>query len=262
MLQILPRRLIVLSLLVIASACQHAAAPGPLRETRALGPDAVGPAHAADLAEVPTRTTLPDKPPRLVISEVLVDPLLLEDVAGEFVEVVNLSPAAVRLPDLEVALPSGKVAVPERPALPVLRPGEVLLLTPLGKGRDEARLRGLRLPNQAGRLELRWRGHLVDVVQWHKKRPWPKQKPGYALERTAPDSDGMLGSSWRHASAPLRGIERATPGRLTWACERVRDTPVWAMCVQEQKKAPKTRNRAHECTRSAGVAEGGLEPST
>lgn len=247
---------------IVATACQHAASPGPLRDTKALAPDAASAPHAQSLPEVPTRTMLPDKPPRLVLSEVLVDPLLLEDAAGEFIELVNLSPAAVRLPDLEVALPSGKIAVPERKDLPVLRPGEVILLTPLGKGPNEARLKGMRLPNQAGRVELRWRGHLVDVVQWHKKRPWPKQKPGLAIERVAPDSDGSLGSSWRHAAVALRGIERGTPGRLTWACEKVRETPVYAMCLAEQKKAPKTRNRAHECTRSAGVAEGGLEPST
>ncbi len=247
---ILARVLLVLG--TLTSACQHVGATQQRDQTRILTPDAAGTPHglALALAEAPTRSTLPEPLPRIVVSELFVDPLLLDDNAGEFIEIVNLSNAAVRLVDLELALPSGKVAVPERPGRPVLGPGEVVLLTPLGKGPGEAKVRGMRLPNQAGRLELRWRGRLLDVVQWHKKRPWPKQKPGFAIERVAPDANGGVGGSWRHAREAMRVIERATPGRLTWPCEPLRDTAVWSACMQARKQAPKTRNRAHECTRS------------
>lgn len=240
--------LLLLALAGLAGACQHAGATQQRDQTRVLTADAAGTPRALGLAEPPTRSTLPEHPPRIVVSELFVDPLLLDDNAGEFVEIVNLSSAAVRLADLELSLPSGKSAKPERPGLPVLRPGEVLLLTPLGKGDGEAKVRGMRLPNQAGRLELRWHGRLLDVVQWHKKRPWPKQKPGLAIERVGPDAKGDIGASWRHAKEALRVIERATPGRLTWPCEQLRDTPVWSACVQAQKRAPKTQNRAHECS--------------
>lgn len=239
--------------LLACFACGCAAAPRQLAGTRSLAPDAavLSAVPAVALASEPTRSVLPAQPPRIVISELLVDPLLLDDGAGEFIEIVNLSPLAVRLGDLELALPSGRGLTPERPSLPILRAGEVLLLTPLGKGPGEAKMRGMRLPNQAGRIELRWRGQALDVVQWHRKRPWPKQKPGFALERIAPDADGRVGASWRHATAPLRGIERASPGVLHWPCERLVDTAVHALCLETQRKLPqKLRSRARVCSAS------------
>ena len=229
-----------------------------------VGAVAARPTQPADLGEAITSTALPAESftlPRVVVSEVMVDPMLLDDSVAEFVELVNLSPGPVRLSDLSLTLPSGRVLVPERAAAPVLLAGAVVVLTPQGRGENEARLRGLRLPNQAGRIELRWRKQLIDVVHWYRKKPWPKAKPGVALERVSPTADGRLGGSWRASRTPLRVMERASPGTVAWSCEQVRGTPLEGRCVASQP-GPKTPNRARGCPVRKGVAGGGLEPST
>ncbi len=198
-------------------------------------PSTAGRTAAVDLPAPPTvvyaAPTANWQPPRLLISEMMVDPLLLEDSAGEFVELANLSGEPVRLADISLLLPSGKWVMPERPRAPVLRAGEIALLTPQGYGPNEAKVRGLKLPNQAGRLELRWRQTTVDVVQWHRKKPWPKAVPGMALERISPTADGKLGSSWRRSPTPLRVVERGSPGRSSWACDSLRNTPAHKVCA-------------------------------
>ena len=208
---------------------------------------------AAPLGEAVTVTAAPASAPatpRLVVSELMVDPLLLDDSVAEFVEIVNLSPWPVRLADLSLTLPSGRTFVPERPLAPVLLPGAIVVLTPHGQGPGEARLRGLRLPNVAGRLELRWRKQLVDVVHWYRKRPWPKAKPGIALERISPMADGQLGGSWRASRTVLRVMERASPGTVNWTCAQVRGTPLEGRCAAPGAGTlgPKTPNRARKCS--------------
>lgn len=181
---------------------------------------------------------LPPAVPRLVVSEVQANPILHDDRAGEFVEVVNLSSQPVRLMDLTLLLPSGVRGVPVRPSAPLLHPGEVVLLTPLGSQPGEAAVKGMRLPNDAGRLELFWRQTRVDVAQWHKKAPWPKPKPGYALERVRPDADGERGTTWRHARQLLHGVERASPGRVDWVCPDVAGTALEGHCTPVVKHKP------------------------
>jgi hypothetical protein len=193
----------------------------------------------------------------------MTDPLLVDDPAGEYVEVVNLSDGVVRLADLAFLLPSGKTVSPERPSTPLLSSGGVLVATPLGAGPAEAKVRGMRLPNAAGRLELLWRGKQVDVAQWHRKWPWPKATAGRALERTAPGADGLAGGSWRRSRETLRGIERGSPGRLTWSCEQLAREGIGSKsaCVKVQQ-GQKRPNRTPRCPVREEVAGGGLEPST
>ena len=187
---------------------------------------------------------LPPVVPRIVISEIQSNPLLHDDRAGEFVEVVNLAREPVRLADLVLVLPSGVRAVPVRPASPLLHAGEVVLLTPLGAQPGEAAVKGMRLPNDAGRVELFWRQTRVDVAQWHKKPPWPKAIPGQALERLGPARDGESGRSWRRSTTVLHGIERASPGRVDWLCPEVQGTALEGRCVVPQKGKGPQRCRA------------------
>jgi hypothetical protein len=196
---------------------------------------------------------LPPAVPRVVMSEVQANPLLHDDRAGEFVEVVNLSREPVRLADLTLLLPSGTRAVPVRPAAPLIHPGEVVLLTPLGSLPGEAALKGMRLPNDAGRLELFWRQTRVDVAQWHKKAPWPKPRPGVALERTRPGADGERGSAWRQARQVLHGVERASPGRVEWLCPDVVGTALEGKCVPPAKSRTASRCRVSLGARSCPV---------
>lgn len=185
---------------------------------------------------------LPAAVPRVVMSEIQANPLLHDDRAGEFIEVVNLGPQPVRIADLTLLLPSGVRAVPARPSAPILRAGEVALLTPLGAQPGEAAVKGMRLPNDAGRLELFWRQTRVDVAQWHKKAPWPKPRPGQALERVAPTADGESGRAWRRSQAVLHGVERASPGRVDWLCADVKGTALEGRCV-----TPQGRKAAQRC---------------
>lgn len=250
---------------MVALACSRGADAQNLAGTLPqVGAAVAHPAAPAELGEAITETVPRVEPftlPRVVVSEVLVDPLLLDDSVAEFVELVNLSAGPVRLSDLSLTLPSGRVLVPERASAPVLLAGAVVVLTPQGRGDNEVRLRGLKLPNQAGRIELHWRKQLIDVVHWYRKKPWPKARPGVALERVSPAADGRLGLSWRSSRTPLRVMERASPGTVSWSCEQVRGTPLEGRCAAAQP-GPKTPNRARRCPVRKGVAGGGLEPST
>ena len=178
---------------------------------------------------------LPPPVPRLLISEIQVNPLLHDERAGEFLEIVNLSRQPVRLTDLTLLLPSGTRAVPVRPMAPLLYAGEVVLATPLGSQPGEAAVKGMRLPNDAGRVELYWRQTRVDVIQWHKKAPWPKPVPGVALERVGPRGEATSGKQWRRAKQVWHGVERASPGRVDWPCAEVLGTALEGKCVPADK---------------------------
>ncbi len=154
--------------------------------------------------------------PRLRITEVFTDPLLLDDRAGEFVEIANIGPIPVPLAALTLVVPSGKTLKFRAPASRMLQPGAVLVLCALGNRPASLALVGLRLPDRAGRIELRWRGHLMDVAHWTRRWPWPKAMAGRSLERRGAQTDGTLGRSWRRSRVPMFGLERGSPGRVSW----------------------------------------------
>ena len=178
-------------------------------------------------------------PPRVVVSEVLPDPLLHDEGAGDYVEIANLATASVRLADLALLLPNGRRLTIERPGNPWLQAGEVVVVQSADAPK-RIRLKGLRLPNSAGRLELWWRSHRVDVAQWHKRRPWPRAKPGVALERVSPLADGSSPGAWRLASAVVDRLERGSPGVVHWPCAAVAGTGLARGCVNP----PPPRRRA------------------
>ncbi|MSP90988.1 MAG: hypothetical protein EXR79_04165 [Myxococcales bacterium] len=139
-------------------------------------------------------------------------PLLLDDRAGEYVELANLGPTPVALADLRLLLPNGTAAPLLRPARPWVAAGEVALCTPLGQF-AAIQVPGMRLPDRAGRLELLWRGSAIDVAQWLRARPGPKVPVGVSLERRDGEGDGARLTSWRQSRVPLRGLERGSPGQ-------------------------------------------------
>lgn len=253
---------LVLGLATSLLACTTPAEVRPAPETRPMASASSRTAAPRPAAPAPVPVD-PGPPPRLRISEIMTDPLLIDDAAGEYVEVVNLSDGPVRLADLALLLPSGKTVSPERPSMPLLAAGGVLVATPLGAGPAEAKVRGMRLPNAAGRVELLWRGKQVDVAQWHRKWPWPKAMAGRALERTAPGADGLAGGSWRRSRETLRGIERGSPGRLTWSCEVLAREGIGSLSAcSKLERGQKRPNRTPRCPVREEVAGGGLEPST
>ncbi len=180
--------------------------------------------------------------PRVVISELLTDPLLRDEGAGDYVEIANLATVSVRLADLALLLPSGKKMAIERPRQPWLQPGEVAVVQG-SEAPGRIRVKGLRLPNAAGRLELWWRGERIDVAQWQRRRPWPRSRPGVALERVSPQVDGSGPAAWRQASEVVDRLERGSPGAVVWPCAAVAGTAMARTC------APSRPARLRHCPR-------------
>ena len=247
-----------------ADAPPHGPGPGPGPGDGRAGSDA----QAA-----------PSVPPAvdLVISEVMTDPLLVADVVGEYVEVIYLGAEPASLDGVSLILPDGR-SVPlvgvapaskprgrsaarrkkrhgvqppaeTRPNV-IVQPGDVVVVR-------STRSQRLRLPNRAGRLELRRSGvgleHAVvlDVAQWAGRWPWPRHKAGKALCRVAPDRDGSLGRAWRRCRTKLRGVERGSPGVVAAACVWLKSRNVQADRCVRLARGP-LRSRLASTTAVAG----------
>lgn len=228
-------------LAIVGAACTPAAPPLLPGSLPLDAPPAQGLLRPAPLPQPATRTDAPELPlaatPLAVVTELMTDPLLLDDAAGEYVELMLLSDQAVRLADLRLRLPSGKVAVPERADAPHLQPGEVLLLTVQGLQPGSARVKGLKLPNPAGRLELWYRDQLLDVAHWHNKKPWWKRRPGVAQERTTLLLRGDDRRAWQPSRTVRRGQERGSPGETQLTCKDLLATP-WGQGSGKERLLP------------------------
>ncbi len=219
---------------LISSGCQacngdavQLRRPAAAHPQPATSPRAALSAEAATLPQASTASAMAEPPPQVRISEVLFDPLLLDEGAGEYLELVNLSNRSVRLADLVVVLPTGRRVSPERPHLPWLRPGEVALARSAGRHPDLL-VRGLRLPNTAGRVELWWREIPLDVAQWVVQRR--RARPGVAWERRDPRTDGALAAAWRPATEKVHHVERGSPGIVEWPCPAIAATALARAC--------------------------------
>jgi hypothetical protein len=233
----------VTALLACACSAPNGRSEGP-RE--ALADAAAVRSNPGKLAELPQPATPQglEQPPRVVISELLTDPLLRDEGVGDYVELANLATLSLRLADLALWVPSGKRVALERPKQPWLLPGEVVVVRGAAMAgpeeRTAIRAKGLRLPNSAGRVELWWRDRRIDVAQWQRKRPWPKSRPGVALERVTPQSDGTGPLAWRRATSAVDGLERGSPGRVEWPCSSVAGTALHSRCLAEPKRSPRS----------------------
>ncbi len=252
----------VLWMLLLVPGCQGCSHEGlqPRDSRKLAAPSATRAASnvAATEVSLPQATTAvaqTDPPPQVRISEVLFDPLLLDEGAGEYLELVNLSNRSVRLADLTVALPTGRRVAPERPHLPWLRPGEVAVARATGRHPDLT-LRGLRLPNTAGRVVLLWRDQPVDAAQWVVQRR--RSRPGVALERRDPRLDGSLPAAWRPATARIHHVERGSPGAIEWPCAALATTALAPACDRrvEAKAARDGKNAKGRNLCNSGPAVG------
>ncbi len=205
-------------------------------QQRATGPapDAGGAALSRAVEAPAAATPAALSPPQLVISELLTDPLLRDEGVGDYVEIVNLARQRVLLAELALLLPNGRRLPLLRSARPWLEPGEVAVAQSQAVG-DRVQVKGLRLPNAAGRVELLWRGRPVDAATWLRKRPWPKPKPGVALERLSPALDGSSPRAWRAASAVVDRLERGSPGKIDWPCPALQGTALERECPKPAK---------------------------
>lgn len=231
----------VLAAVVVLGWLEGCSAPSGAADRLAAPDVRLAPSTAVELP-APITIDVGRRPPRVVLSELLPDPLLRDEGAGDYVEIANLATASVRLADLALVLPSGKKLALERPRQPWLLAGEVVVIQS-AEAPGRIRLKGLRLANSAGRLELWWRSERIDVAQWQRRRPWPRAKPGVALERVSPLADGSSPAAWRLATAAVDRLERGSPGAVAWPCATVAGTPLARSCLA----APSRRPRA--CTR-------------
>jgi len=223
----------VVGLALAATACGTPAQPQ--QRSTAVQVDAVA-TDAARTAELPAPVTaVVLSPPTVVISELLVDPLLRDEGVGDYVEVANLALQRVPLAELALLLPNGRRLPLLRSTRPWLEPGEVAVAQSQPAS-DRLQVKGLRLPNAAGRLELLWRGRAIDAATWLRKRPWPKVKPGVAWERRSPALDGNLPQAWRAATGTVDRLERGSPGRVDWPCMALTGTALQRNCPVPPKK--------------------------
>ena len=184
-------------------------------------------AHAAEAAR---------KASPVVVSELQVDPLLLTDAAGEYVELVNLGDRPLPIATLAVIPPSGRRIQLQRPRFPILPPGAVVVVRRRPRHACEAAAPGLALPDRAGRLQVLARGVVVDTVHWMSTGPGPRRRAGRSLERRHPRAPGEYGRSWRHSRKALRRVERGSPGTLTWSCAEVAGTGLARACRASPSK--------------------------
>lgn len=228
------------ALMLCACSAPNGRSEGPREALADAAAQRSNPGKPVELSQPATPLGV-EQAPRVVISELLTDPLLRDEGVGDYVELANLATLSLRLADLALWVPSGKKLALERPKQPWLLPGEVVVVRGAAMaGPDERtaiRAKGLRLPNSAGRVELWWRDRRIDVAQWQRKRPWPKSRPGVALERVTPQSDGTGPLAWRRATAAVDGLERGSPGRVAWPCSSVAGTAFQSRCATEPKRS-------------------------
>lgn len=229
----------VVSLSLCACSAADGRSEGPIEALADAAAQRSNSGKQTELPQPATPSSL-EQPPRVVISELLTDPLLRDEGVGDYVELANLATLSLRLADLALWVPSGKRLALERPKQPWLLPGEVVVVRGAAMAgpeqRSAIRAKGLRLPNSAGRVELWWRDRRIDVAQWQRKRPWPKGKPGVALERVTPQSDGTGPLAWRRATSAVDGLERGSPGRVEWPCSSVTGTALHSRCLADLKR--------------------------
>ncbi len=158
--------------------------------------------------------------PRLVINEILYDPSIIVDTAGEMVELYNPNPDPVDLSGWRFEdardghnFPAGAAVVPAWGYLVV------------GTNRD-ARINGreyidywygdaISLHNTSDTLRIiDAAGDLVDEVTYDEGAPWPDGDDGYSFELVDPCADNDDPANWRLAEADFsdRGHTFMTPG--------------------------------------------------
>jgi cysteine-rich repeat protein len=195
--------------------------PGP-------APDALTDAPGSDTSSSPDGGGFggPDCPEAgaLVITEVMVDPVIVDDARGEYVEVFNLTNATFDLRGWELVSGAKRHRIAD-PSPVVIRPRGVVVLAadgdPVGNGgffADHA-WSGLKLGNSAGDFALRCGDLVVDHVAW-SETAWPL-KPGRALVldpafTDAGDNDDP--AHWCAATLPFGSGDQGSPGQPETAC--------------------------------------------
>ena len=184
----------------------HAAWPGSAGD---LGTP--GMAYQAPPTPTPT-ATIPAQPPRLYLSELMIDPAAVPDAAGEWVELYSAEEGPVALAAWQLVDQQGRVVTLTEGTIPahgyavIARQGD-----PAQNGGVPATtIANLQLTNEGGTLTLvaPW-GAVVDQVAWGGTGG-PAAPSGASLERTNLDTAGSAGSSteqgaWVKAHATWSG---------------------------------------------------------
>lgn len=160
----------------------------------------------------------------LVITEIMVDPVAVDDARGEYVEFLNITDATFDLRGWEVTSGAKRHRI-EDPSPVVIRPLGVVVLSATDAPPDNGGLfadhawSGLKLGNAAGDIAL-WCGSvLVDQVAW-STGSWPL-RPGRALVLDPAHADADANDDpahWCAATLPFGSGDRGSPGLPEASC--------------------------------------------
>lgn len=166
---------------------------------------------------------LPTCPPpgTLIISEVMVNPKVVSDTAGEWIELWNLGAVPVNLQGLEVADSTRTLPI-QTPV--VIEAGGVAVLARNGdagvNGGVEAQvvLSQMQLGNDSGQVRLLCGQSLLDEVAWGPG--WPLRE-GTSLSLDPSGADPVRNDApvwWCRGSAPWAGGDLGSPGEVNPGC--------------------------------------------
>jgi len=204
------------------AASAPAGTPSPtVTPTSIATPTATPPTEAlpptATPAEPPTATPTAGPPPRLRLSEIMVDPLAVADNVGEFIEVANIDTQPVNLRDWVLIDGGGRTHIVAADLW--LDPGVVRVLTRgnaaalAGYAPSDYQYASLQLGNSGGGVALYAPGMLpaappVDALLWGDGTSLTVQS-GASFERIDP-----AGADWRVATTSwsTQHADKGSPG--------------------------------------------------
>jgi hypothetical protein len=158
---------------------------------------------------------------KLVISEVHFDPEGTAEGLGEYVELWNPGPDPVDLRGWSLDNGRRQKRTFEGPTPLLIEPGQACIVAASLEADENgdltalADLGKLSLANRGGLLHLRNPCGESEVrFRYARAAPWPKVRPGTAIELRAADADPSLGRSWRPARARTPSGDRGSPNQV------------------------------------------------
>ena len=225
-------------LLAVSQGCATSCAVDPDPTPASLVPEDLVGATEVD-ADPGSPSVAPDaKPPqedasvesparrcdsRLLLTEIMVDPRATADTRGEYIELFNPTSTGVDLRGWQ--LDDGRhpphTFASDDPLL--IGPRELALIAPSadtyanGGLEPLAVVRSFTLPNSAGLVRLVDPcGNPVVRVRYDTRAPWPRSRPGHALELVSELADSAQPASWRRATSRMASGDRGSPGTAKW----------------------------------------------
>ena len=164
----------------------------------------------------------------LVITEMLIDPVAVEDTKGEYIEVYNSTSVPITLDGVIIVNKTNKHTI--SPASPLVVPAKGYVV--LGINADTATNGGVKvdyawksiaLGNSGSDIALMAGDVEVDKVTYPGSGSggWPKYKNGASIQLTSSALDATSNDdpkNWCESTAAVTGGDKGTPGKANAAC--------------------------------------------